>query len=287
MTPKFFLSVLLGASVIFAVSPALSQHLEYECSARDRECNPIDPHPEPYIHQVPEQECNDCYSDCDTCNDDSCDSGCNEQPCGSCEPDIGYPHPTPMPHPPTSDCSPHPHQDCSPPPHPPSSSCSGQPSGCSPQPHIYSNHARGQFICDESGHIPTTFFVSQEGTLPVIHWVSHYFAQSGYDPLVRCRDVSNRFQRFYDVGVLNYVTTGIVNHQPVVCVTDERGGPCQGVLFTLRPDENASHIVQQLFDISYASSGPLFQSGSRVYLDINEFLNFDINESRNPQSSDF
>lgn len=130
----------------------------------------------------------------------------------------------------------------------------------------------GQFVCDESNYAPTTMFYGPEGVLPVIHWVSHYFAESGYSPSVRCQEVSRRFQRYYDAGVLNYITTGVVNQLPVVCVSSTLGGACGGVLFTLRPDENASQVIQQLFNISYANAGPLYESGSRIYLDVNEYL---------------
>jgi len=137
--------------------------------------------------------------------------------------------------------------------------------------HLVVEEYPGRFVC-EDGYMPTTMFYAPEGDLPVIRWVSHYFAESGYSPEVRCREVSARFQRYYEDGTLNYITTGIVNRLPVVCVSSELGGPCRGVLFTLRPQEDASQVVQQLFDISYANAGPLYESGSRIYLDMNEYL---------------
>ena len=134
----------------------------------------------------------------------------------------------------------------------------------------------GTFACLEASHpgtAPTTVFYSPEGALPVIHWVSHYFAGSGYDPLTRCRQVSDRFERYYNAGVLNYITTGIVNRLPVVCVSDEMGGPCQGVLLTLKPGQNASFVVQRLFDLSYGRQvGALYESGSRVYINVENYL---------------
>ena len=134
----------------------------------------------------------------------------------------------------------------------------------------------GTFACVESAysHVPpTTVFYSPEGALPVIHWVSHYFEGSGYDPLTRCRAVSARFQRYYEAGILNYITTGIVNRLPVVCVTSEMGGPCQGVLLTLKPGQNASFTVQRLFDLSYGRQvGALYESGSRVYINVENYL---------------
>ncbi|MDY6806430.1 MAG: COP23 domain-containing protein [Cyanobacteriota bacterium] len=131
-----------------------------------------------------------------------------------------------------------------------------------------------KFYC-ESGEndVPTTFVQTRQGTYPVIRWVSDYFTPHGYDQMTRCRQVSDKFQTYFNDGNLNYVTTGVVNHQPVVCVSDTNGGTCQGVLFTLKPGQNASRVIQQLFDIrSGAASGPLLESGSRVYLDLNQHI---------------
>lgn len=131
-----------------------------------------------------------------------------------------------------------------------------------------------RFYC-ESGEndVPTTFVETRLGTYPVIRWVSNYFTPHGYDQMTRCRQVSDKFQTYFNDGNLNYVTTGVVNHQPVVCVSDTNGGTCQGVLFTLKPQQNASRVIQQLFDLrSGAASGPLYESGSRLYLDLNQHI---------------
>ncbi|MDY7004491.1 MAG: COP23 domain-containing protein [Cyanobacteriota bacterium] len=131
-----------------------------------------------------------------------------------------------------------------------------------------------KFYCDRGKNgIPTTFVKTPQGTYPVIRWVSNYFLSAGYSPLTRCRQVSDKFQFFYDDGRLDYITTGIVNRQPVVCVSGRKGGPCQGVLFTLKPQQSASETVQQLFDIRVgAATGPLYESGSRFYLNFNDYI---------------
>lgn len=132
--------------------------------------------------------------------------------------------------------------------------------------------ARPIFFCGDGQGIPTTFVENPRGQLPIIRWVSHYFTGSGYDPYTRCQEVSGRFQRYSDEGRLNYITTGMMNGQPVVCVSGYAGGPCQGLLFTLKPGEDSSRVVQQLFDIPARASGPLYESGSRFYLDMKQYL---------------
>jgi hypothetical protein len=151
----------------------------------------------------------------------------------------------------------------------PSNACPiGEP--CIPEQHAFDD--RNIFFCDQRHGSPTTAVRTPGGVMPVIRWVSHYFLPSGYNPQTRCQDVSARFQTYYNNGMLNYITTGIVNRQPVVCVTDSTGGPCQGVLFTLKPHQNASKVIEKLFDIRAGASGPLYESSSRVYFDMNQYL---------------
>ncbi|MGB7058517.1 MAG: COP23 domain-containing protein [Geitlerinemataceae cyanobacterium] len=129
------------------------------------------------------------------------------------------------------------------------------------------------FFCGSNDYgSPTTYVDNGKQSLPLISWVSHYFSGSGYDPLTRCEQVTERFNRFYQEGRLNFITTGIVNRQPVVCVSGYIGGPCTDVLFTLKPGEDAAQAVQQLFDVRVGEAGPLYESGSRMYFDLNERL---------------
>jgi hypothetical protein len=44
-------------------------------------------------------------------------------------------------------------------------------------------------------------------------------------------------------------------------------------LLTLKPGENASVVIQRLFDLSYGRNVvPLYESVSRLYLDFNQYL---------------
>lgn len=129
-----------------------------------------------------------------------------------------------------------------------------------------------RFFCGDNNGVPTTFVETQKGTTPVIRWVSNYFSDHGYEPLTRCRQVSSKFQQFFNNGSLNYITTGTVNRQPVICVSNTKGGACTGVLFTLKQGEDANRVMQNLFDIRSGAAGPLEESGSRLYFDMNNYL---------------
>ncbi|MBF2028228.1 MAG: hypothetical protein IGS48_15925 [Oscillatoriales cyanobacterium C42_A2020_001] len=132
--------------------------------------------------------------------------------------------------------------------------------------------AKDYFFCGKSSHgTPTTYVNTPSGNIPLIRWVSHYFEHSGYTPDVRCRDVSQRFNTFYNQGILNFVTTGYVNNLPVVCVASDRGGPCTGVLFTLKSGQSATRTIQQLFDVRAGASGPLFESEERIFVDMRPY----------------
>lgn len=129
------------------------------------------------------------------------------------------------------------------------------------------------FFCGSDGSSPVTYASTARGNVPIVRWRSHYFSGAGYTPQQRCSEVSGRFQTYYNNNTLNYITTGIMNRQPVVCVSPSQGGGCAGLLFTLRPSDNASQVVQQLFDIRAGAAGPINQSANRPYINVSELLN--------------
>jgi hypothetical protein len=129
------------------------------------------------------------------------------------------------------------------------------------------------FSCSTSNGVPTTVAKTSHRITPVIRWVSDFGGEVGYTPQKRCEEVSNRFQQYYNQGVLNFVTTGRENNQNIICVSSEKGGACQGLLFTLKPSDNPSLVIGQMFEVAGYASGPLDQSSSSgIYIDINELL---------------
>lgn len=136
--------------------------------------------------------------------------------------------------------------------------------------------ARVTYSCSPSiNGTPRTIAKTPRGKIAVIIWVSDYFKDSGFDPQTRCDLVSKNFQKYQDDSTLNYITTGIMNKQRVVCVSSKDGGGCTGQLFTLHPDDDASRVLQQLSDIgSKARTAPLYQSSGspRIYIDMKKFL---------------
>lgn len=120
--------------------------------------------------------------------------------------------------------------------------------------------------------VPTTIAVTPEGDVPVIRWISTEFSAAGFTPQRRCEIVSEKFQIYYSNGSLQYLTTGRINNQPVVCTARTNGGACENQLFTLRPDANPGQTLQRLLDVRNRVGGPLAETGERVYINMNEFL---------------
>jgi hypothetical protein len=130
-----------------------------------------------------------------------------------------------------------------------------------------------KFYCGKNGNEPTTIARTSRGDVAVIRWVSRDVFGEAYPPEVRCNIVSEKFQSFYQDGTLDFLTTGEVNRMPVICVAQAQNGPCNGVLFTLKPGGDPGRTLKRLLDVRIRSSGPLAESSAtRVYINMKDFL---------------
>ncbi|WP_404790029.1 COP23 domain-containing protein [Altericista sp. CCNU0014] len=144
---------------------------------------------------------------------------------------------------------------------------------------VKSNDAK--FICGTSQGAPATVALTSRGYIPVVRWSSSYFSRSGFSPQARCKTVSEKFQQYYQNGMLNYLTPSYQNRQPVICVAATKGGPCAGVLFTLKPTANPMATLKQLMRVR-VQAGPVLNestggslpanTGDDRYLDMQEYL---------------
>ncbi len=85
----------------------------------------------------------------------------------------------------------------------------------------------------------------------VIGWKSEYFEKGGWTPQKRCQVVSEKFQKFYEAGRLDYLKTGTSRGYPVICAPKTAGGNCNGdnQLFTIKFGSNPDLVWQQLVGI--------------------------------------
>ena len=104
------------------------------------------------------------------------------------------------------------------------------------------------FLCDTSGDVPTTIYRSRQGDPePWIQWVSDHFSGSGWSPDARCQEVSSRLETYRKNKKLRYVTLGTVNNQSVICVASKDQGPCEGIIYTLKPGQDGIKALNNLF----------------------------------------
>jgi len=133
--------------------------------------------------------------------------------------------------------------------------------------------ARG-FVCGVSNGAPATTAVKADGgRVPVIRWTSTTFDSAGWSQQRRCEEVSNRFDNFLKQGRLAYITTGRINRLPVICTAASKGGACDGLLYTLKPGQNATATLRDLLDLRVKARGPLNETSERLYVHIDELIN--------------
>jgi hypothetical protein len=135
-----------------------------------------------------------------------------------------------------------------------------------------------KFSCGTNQGVPATVVQTSRGNITVIRWASTVFGEK-YTPEYRCRVVSAKFQQFHKDGQLNYLTTGVSNGQSVVCVASSKGGPCSGVLFTLKPGSDPTMTLTRLMNVRVQAGPALNESaggssmiGSDQYIDMANFL---------------
>jgi len=143
------------------------------------------------------------------------------------------------------------------------------------------NLGQGGFVCDTSTGEPVTVYQNPQGFRePWIRWNSNFFSSSGYDPLTRCQQVSQRLENYNRNRQLNYVTVGVVNNQKVICTSSRVNGPCEGLIYTLRRDQDPAPALSSFFVwLANQKARPsLFESSTAIYINVGERLGLEISE---------
>jgi len=83
----------------------------------------------------------------------------------------------------------------------------------------------------------------------MISWVEDFSGK--YPPLSRWVEVSRRFQHFNETRELQYIGTGEVNNQPVLCAVRSQAFSCssENLLVTLSPDRDRHETARQLVNL--------------------------------------
>lgn len=140
--------------------------------------------------------------------------------------------------------------------------------------------ANQSFVCNQDSSAPATLANTANGSRTMIRWASQYFTSSGYDPKLRCQQVSARMEKLRQERKLQFITSGVLNQQPVVCAAltqqDAKERRCTGgLILTLEKGDDSRAIVKQLEDAMASNSTLVKQLKLPVnkgYADLREFL---------------
>lgn len=149
-----------------------------------------------------------------------------------------------------------------------------EPAADSQPPAATSQGPSSGITCEIRNGIPTTVSQTRRGEVPIIKWTSSDFDASGWTPDKRCQLVSQRFETFRANGQLQFLTTARVAGQPVICAVVSQSAPCTSadVLYTLKRGQNASDTLRRLLNVRRGASGPMSETGPRIYVNFNQFL---------------
>ncbi|NJR19802.1 MAG: hypothetical protein HC785_31845 [Calothrix sp. CSU_2_0] len=139
------------------------------------------------------------------------------------------------------------------------------------------------FYCKEifdkarNERIPATvaWIPERKNHIRVIGWKSEAFSRHS-NSQKRCEVVTQKFQQFYDNGSLNYLTHGINNGYPVICIIPNQAENCNGTnqLFTILPGSKAEIVFEQLMGLLKGDTNKILyqNSGQQIYIDMKEYF---------------
>ncbi|MEI6430440.1 MAG: COP23 domain-containing protein [Pseudanabaena sp. ELA607] len=122
------------------------------------------------------------------------------------------------------------------------------------------------FLCKKVNNQWATIVNSssrQGEDVPFIIWSSNSLAKAGYNNQKRCQMVSSRLNELFHNGQLEYLTTGTINGQPVICGTRSNSETCakHTIVLTLKNRAQSTSIIKHLFDLKRGVAvGPITQA---------------------------
>ncbi|NET00218.1 MAG: hypothetical protein F6K61_06470 [Sphaerospermopsis sp. SIO1G1] len=135
-----------------------------------------------------------------------------------------------------------------------------------------------KFKCQVLNGVHHTFAYTEDGKrYAIMKYLSTEFPPP-YTPKRRCIDISKRFQRRYDNGLLRKVSSGTVNNQTVICAGRNENTVCNNnnILFTLGKGANAKKVANKLFNRRALATGQIVTNNSDpnyIMFDFDIYLN--------------
>ena len=124
--------------------------------------------------------------------------------------------------------------------------------------------------CTPVSGVPTTAGRGFGRTIPLMTWYPSSFDRAGWTPQKRCQTVSQKLDGIRQKGELNYLTTGTVARQSVICAIDKPSAPCssRNMIMTLEKDQNPTDTLLGLVQLQPASSGVSQAGRGRVLVNV-------------------
>jgi hypothetical protein len=133
-----------------------------------------------------------------------------------------------------------------------------------------------QFFCGMNKGNSATLVRTENGKeVAIINWITNAFVDAGWDNQKRCETVSERFEKYKQLGELNFLTTGQIGTENVICVSRGVNKDCswdleeKGLLLTVRPGVNPKTTLKELLLVR-ASAGKVLSESSapREYVNV-------------------
>ena len=101
----------------------------------------------------------------------------------------------------------------------------------------------------------------------------------------RCNEVAQRFQRYYDNGILRVIGASYVNNEPALCAVVETGIACDSnnILVTLPPQSNPTDAARLLMDTRGLARGRVISVNGKAgklesYVNGNTYYDLEVLE---------
>lgn len=124
--------------------------------------------------------------------------------------------------------------------------------------------------CTPVSGVPTTAGRGFGRTIPLMTWYPSSFDRAGWTPQKRCQTVSQKLDGIRQKGELNYLTTGTVARQSVICAIDKPSASCTSgnMIMTLEKDQNPTDTLLGLVQLQPTSSGVTQAGRGRVLVNV-------------------
>ncbi|OKH30223.1 hypothetical protein NIES2101_42640 [Calothrix sp. HK-06] len=110
-----------------------------------------------------------------------------------------------------------------------------------------------------------------------VGWKSDFFEKNGWTPQKRCQEVTERFNKMYENGRLNYLASGSDKGYPIICGLLNKEDNCNAdnLLFTLKYGSQTKVVLEQLIDIAEGKARNIIyqNSGQQIHVSVRDILN--------------